>query len=232
MTVAVPQLIVKPFAVDADPAYRNDIPTDQPLTPAGAASLSLGFPPQTFQPISSGGVPPAGKDFNGILYMLSSYAVWLQAGGGFYYDTDFVAENGGYPADIILRSSVAGKFWYNTLADNANDPDLDDTGWIGYSVLGSPTGVQTAAPGAGSFSVALNPGVGFLDITPSAAADLLNVTGASDGQILTITNLSGSFALTVLDTNFRMSGDLGLIQNNSATFRYSSALALWVAFNG
>lgn len=228
------KLLVVPFAQDADVAYRNDIPVEQPVSPAGAASQEIGFPPQNFLALTSGGIPPAGKDFNGILNMLSSYAVWQQGGGGFYFDQDFSDYNSGYGIGARLNSAASPtKGWLNLVDGNTNDPDDDSTGWLGYSLAPAPTGVQVAAPGAGTFTVALDPGVGFVDITPSAAATLTNVTGAYDGQIVTFTNLSGSFALTIqANANFRMAGDLGLLQNNSATFRWSASLGLWVAFNG
>lgn len=174
-----------------------------------------------------------GQDMNGILRMLSAYCVHLQAGGAFFWDAAFVAENTGYAVGAVLKSaSTAGRYWYNTTANNANNPDSVSTGWFAYSAFGSPTGVQTAAP-SGSFTVALTAGTGFLDVTPSAGSTLTNVTGGSDGQLLTITNLSASFSLTVdAGANFRMASDLGLLEKNSASFRYSAALALWVPVNG
>jgi hypothetical protein len=233
MSVAAPQLIVKPFGAAAtNPDYITlPIPVAAPVTP-GQASFDEGFPPVTMTDPALGGVPPFGQDFNGLNYMITSYLAWLQGGGGFFYDAAFVAANTGYAIGAILKSaSTAGRFWYNTTADNANDPDVTPTGWVPYSVFASPTGAQAAAPGAGTFTVALTAGAGFLEVTPTGNATLTNITGAFVGQILTITNLSGAFSLTIqAGANFRMNGDLGLIQNNSASFRWNGTT--WVPLNG
>jgi hypothetical protein len=240
MSVATPETIVRPFGNPAlgptDPGGMVlPIPVPSQIgIENGAASFTDGFVPLNMTDPALGGILPAGQDFNGLLYMITSYCAWLQGGGGFTYNADFVTQNTGYGVGAILRSAAdPSKFFMNTVANNANDPDVDQTGWIGYSPIASPTGVQTAAPGAGTFTVALNPGVGFLDITPSAAATLTNITGATDGQILTVTNLSGAFGLTVqANANIRMAGDLGLLENNTTTLRYSAALGLWTNLNG
>jgi hypothetical protein len=233
MSVAAPQLIVKPFAAAALPANITlPIPVVPTVTP-GQASFNEGFPPVTMiDPASLGGVPPFGQDFNGLYYMITSYLAWIQGGGGFFYSAAFVAANTGYfPGAVLKSATVAGRYWYNTLADNANDPDVTPTGWVPYTVFGSPTGSQAAAPAAGTFTVALTAGAGFLEVTPTGNATLTNVTGAFVGQILTITNLSGAFSLTIqAGANFRMNGDLGLLQNNSASFRWNGTI--WVPLNG
>lgn len=232
MSVAAPQTIVKPFAAAAVNPDNITLPIPVPasVTP-GVASFDTGFPAITMTDPALGGVPPFGQDFNGLFYMLSSYLAWIQGGGGFFYNAAFVAANTGYGVGAVLKSAtVAGKFWYNTTADNANDPDVTPTGWVPYSVFASPTGAQAVAP-SGSFTVALTAGAGFLEVTPAAAATLTNVTGAFVGQILTITNLSGAFSLTIqAGANFRMNGDLGLLQNNSASFRWNGTT--WVPLNG
>lgn len=233
MSVAAPQLIVKPFAAAAtNPDFITlPIPVAAPVTP-GQASFDEGFPPVTMTDPALGGVPPFGQDFNGLNYMITSYLAWLQGGGGFTYNATFVAANTGYAVGAVLKSATTeGRYWYNTVANNANDPDVTPTGWIGYSVFGSPVGEQASAPGAGTFTVALTDGAGFLEVTPSAAATLTNVTGGQNGQLLTISNLSGAFALTIqANANFRMAGDLSLLQNQSASFRRKGAI--WIPVNG
>ncbi len=234
MSATAPATLVKAFAADADPAFVTyPVPAPAQATP-GAASLSLGFPPITMaDPASAGGVPPFGQDMNGILRMVTAYCVWLQAGGGFMWDAAFVAANTGYAIGAMLRSaSVAGRFFYNTSANNANNPDVTPTGWIPCSIFGLPPGTQDVAPGAGSFTVALTSGAGFLEITPSAMATLTNVTGAVGDQILTISNLAGSVLTIEANAHFRMTGDLGLLQNQSATFRWNSSLSTWIPTNG
>lgn len=236
MSAPTPSVMVKPFAVDAGVdfiTYPIPAPTQIPITP-GAASLTTGFPPLNMQdPESQGGVPMFGQDMNGILRMLSAYCVWLQAGGAFFWDAAFVTENTGYAVGAVLKSaSTAGRYWYNTSANNANNPDSVSTGWVSFSVFGSPTGSQSATPG-GSFTVALTAGAGFLEVTPSGDSTLTDVTGALDGQMLTISNLSGVFSLTVAsNTHFRMTADLTLLENQSASFRWNASLTKWIPVNG
>jgi hypothetical protein len=108
---------------------RNDIPeaSQATITP-GAASLNDGFPPVTMQARASGGVPPAGKDFNGILFLLSTAVRWMQAGGGFGYDAIFAkdANVGGYPQGAVLLRADGQGFWFNAADNNATNPDATD----------------------------------------------------------------------------------------------------------
>lgn len=118
-----PALVTLPFATNG---LRNVIPEkSQTSIKAGAASLTDGFPPLTMQPKTQGGVPPDGKDFNGILFLVSAVARWLQAGGSFIDDPAFAsnANLGGYPKGAtVLRADMLG-FWFNTADNNTTNPD-------------------------------------------------------------------------------------------------------------
>ena len=50
-------------------------------TETGKASWDQGFPVETSMPLSQGGVPPKYGDFNGILNILSQFALYAQSGG-------------------------------------------------------------------------------------------------------------------------------------------------------
>lgn len=108
----------------ANSGTKNAIPTASQIgiTP-GAASLTDGFPPLTFTPLSAGGVPPAGADFNGILNMLSAAAQWAGAGGQYQFDSTFSSTIGGYPKGAVLLSSDGQKIWQSTVDNNETDPD-------------------------------------------------------------------------------------------------------------
>ena len=67
------------------------------------ASWHDGFPPVTAEPISSGGVPPAYGDFQGVFYELSSVIIWANCGGQFKYDGAF-ASDVGYPQNAVIAS--------------------------------------------------------------------------------------------------------------------------------
>ena len=124
-----PMKIYVPFAVSGT---KNTIPIDSQvgITP-GAASFDTGFPPLTFTPVSAGGVPPAGADFNGILNAITAIQQF-QSGGGIYpYDATWSSDNGGYPIGAILVRADGTGFWLSTEDNNATDPETDTSGaWI------------------------------------------------------------------------------------------------------
>lgn len=238
MPVAVPPVIAEPFAVNGD---RNTIPVPSQIgvTP-GAASFNDGFPPLTMTSPSSGGIPPAGKDMNGILYMLSAHVAWLQGGGCYHYSADFVSVAAGYRIGAILQSAVTPTtFFLNTVNNNTNDPDSVITGWLAYSPVSGAINLQATTLAAGTVSdLPLSLGVGFLDLNPSAGAtDLTGIaaTNVANGQSLVITNVNASNAVTLkafdvgsaLANRFRAPADFTLLQYNSVTFRYSSAVGMW-----
>lgn len=77
-----PTLMSVPFASGG---AKNTIP--QNTTTLGKASLVNGFPTETSMPIDDGGIPPQRADFNGMLYWLSTFAMYQQSGGVFTYDS-------------------------------------------------------------------------------------------------------------------------------------------------
>lgn len=72
-----PSLI--PSAWAASNTAVNPIPATTSQT--GKASWEQGFPIETSKPLTQGGVPPQYGDFNGILKVLSEFALYAQAGG-------------------------------------------------------------------------------------------------------------------------------------------------------
>lgn len=113
-----------PFASGATDTYIRTIPqaSQVGITP-GAASLSDGFPPLTFQPVASGGVPPFGQDFNGILNWITKYSQWAGTGGLPVYDGSFSTNIGGYPQGAVLASTSPGVLWLNLVDNNTTNPD-------------------------------------------------------------------------------------------------------------
>jgi hypothetical protein len=128
-----PALVTLPFATNG---IKNPIPeASQAGIVPGAASLNDGFPPNTMQPKTQGGIPPDGRDFNGILFLISAVARWTQAGGAFVYDPAFASNPnlGGYPKGaVLLRADLSG-CWFNTVDNNTTNPDAADgsaRGWV------------------------------------------------------------------------------------------------------
>lgn len=106
-----------------------------------AASLTLGFPTATLTPISGGGAPPDGRDFNGIFLQITQWSQWQAAGGPVGYDATFSAAIGGYPAGAVLAASgIVGGFWISLVDSNTSNPDASGANWLFYSTLGFQAG--------------------------------------------------------------------------------------------
>lgn len=190
------QEILQPFAADAAvPANRRDIPNDNPGTP-GTASMELGFPPDTMIPKTSGGTPPFGQDVNGVLYLLSSHVMAVQAGRPYLFSADLAAAIGGYPKGITLGMADQTGIWINQADGNSTDPD--DSSAANWEPL-FKYGPTTLAGLAG----------GVYTLSPiEAAAGLLILSGVlgSNQQIvvpkryrewLVVNATSGAFTVTV-----------------------------------
>src|SRR6202007_2755268 len=116
--VTTPPLIPEPFAQSGDRAAIPDTTVS-----AGRASYSGGFPPITMQSIIAGGIPPDGRDMNGILYALSAHAWYLQGGQPFKYDAGVAAAIGGYGIGAVGESTDGSVLWLDLIASHGNDPD-------------------------------------------------------------------------------------------------------------
>lgn len=140
----IPSRFPIPFANGAGPGFIRDIPTAASMTP-GAASLTAGFPEVCFQPIGAGGIPPAGEDFNGLLFRVSGWARWQAAGGPVTFNAGFAAAIGGYPLGAFLQSAVTpGLFFVSTAENNVTNPDAGGAGWASLIPLKAST-VEVAA---------------------------------------------------------------------------------------
>lgn len=128
-----PPTLEMPFAEQGD---KNTIPVQ--ATGTNGASLTEGFPEITMKPRDQGGLPPSGRDMNGLGYLLSSLYFHLQNGGQFTFNSDVSTAIGGYPLGAILsytdtntglvylvRSLVAN----NTYDFNDNPSYIDDVHW-------------------------------------------------------------------------------------------------------
>jgi len=130
-----PAKILLPFAASG---LKNTIPVASQIgaTP-GAASFTDGFPPLTMTPLASGGIPPSGGDFNGILNAITAIQQWQSAGGFFPYDVSFASQIGGYPMGAQLVKADGTGFWINQIDGNSSNPDTGGPGWIDNNM--SPT---------------------------------------------------------------------------------------------
>lgn len=234
--VVVPtNIIVKPFGAEADPEYIElPIPIeDQTPTDPGAASFDTGFGPINMTDTAAGGIPPRGKDFNGILNMITAYCALLQAGQRAVWDVDAVVAFTGYAVGAEVASvATPGRVWVNLLDGNTNDPDADDTGWrsldpLTASVAMSGAQNNVALPGASDYALDID--------TTAGSCDISGFIAQRNGQILYISN-TGANLLQILassglsnpDNRIRAATDLALVQNQTLTLQWFSGLDRWL----
>ncbi len=177
----IPAKVPLPFA---NSGTKNNIPTlSQIGIVAGAASLTDGFPPLTFTPLASGGVPPAGADFNGIFNLITAVQQWQSAGGQFKYDSAFSTAVGGYPAGAILTSTSNTVSWLNLVDNNTTNPDAIDGSAANWSPVDAYGATSIALTNA---NVTLTP-VQF-------SKQIIVLTGALTGNVqLTHPKLMGDW---------------------------------------
>jgi len=124
----IPAWFAKRFAADASGTFVRTIPTT--TADPNAASLSLGFPPNTFAAIGAGGSPQDGRDVNGILNQLSAWSQWSGVGGPAPWSSTISAAAGGYPLGaIVLSGTVTGRLYQSQVNNNVTNPDTGGAGW-------------------------------------------------------------------------------------------------------
>lgn len=127
-----PSRITKAFGVNG---LKNTIPVDSSTSTDnnGVATFDKGFPPVTMQPLSAGGIPPSGKDMNGVLYSTTIQQQWQNAGMTYPFSQDFSDAVSGYPKGSIVPSSVYTGQWLNLNEANGTSPESPtgaNTGWV------------------------------------------------------------------------------------------------------
>ena len=103
----------------ANAGAKNTIPTAP--TGTGKASFSDGFPPVTMRALTAGGIPPEGKDFNGILWDITTHTIWVNAGGQYLFDAALSTAMGGYPKGMVLQSNDNLSSYVSAIDNNTTD---------------------------------------------------------------------------------------------------------------
>jgi len=93
-------------------------------------SWDIGWPVITETAKAVGGIPPARKDFNGVLNFVSSALQYLQAGGSYKRDATFSAAIGGYPIGAVVLPATGQGKWISTVDNNTTNPDAGGAGWV------------------------------------------------------------------------------------------------------
>lgn len=189
-----PEFIPEAFAIDAAPGYRNTIPVTTIDTQL--ASFDLGFPPLTMLPVVAGGKPMLGPDMNGILYMLSSHAVYAQTGQPYKYSADVVVAIVGYAVGTLLGSTDGLTLWINRVDANITDPDdVAAAGWVSLFSYGSAA-ITGLVGGSRTLTVAES-AKRFIVLTGALVANQQIVLPAILQSWLIINVTTGSFTTTV-----------------------------------
>lgn len=206
MSLNAPTQITVPFAQSGS---RNAIPnTTGDGDAANKASFNLGFPEITMTPKSAGGIPPAGRDMNGILYILSAAIQYIQAGMFFPFNADFATAIAGYNKGALVQHADQSGMWVSDEDGNTSNPETDGA----WHPLGSGKLSITVA----GTNITLNPGQAAHPIIEISGTLTNNVTITVPAflQIWTVlNNTSGNYTLTlkpadgagvVLDSNIAM----------------------------
>jgi len=156
-----PTLMPQAFGSGSGP-HKGAMNTIPVASASPLFSLADGIPIVNMKPLTSGGIPPQGADFNGILNWLSQFTAYSSAGGVIGYNSAYATAIGGYPVNAVLQLTNGGLV-ICTSAGNTNNPNTNMAGWAAYdgptvaaaqaAQLASTTGaslVGTAAPYTGS----------------------------------------------------------------------------------
>lgn len=120
------RLISTPFAQEGEKTEIQNVTGEF----NNSATYRLGFPPLTMQSIRSGGKPPKGTDFNGVLFDITENISFLCKGGRYQYNAGLSTLIDGYPkgSNLLLDDNVTEVV--STVAGNKNNPNINMTGWI------------------------------------------------------------------------------------------------------
>lgn len=128
MSLSAPSKILIPFAMNGN---RNVINATLATGDANnKATYNAGFPQVTMTPKASGGLPPFGRDMNGILFDITSILQFMQAGGVYPYDATFARAIDGYAKGAILQQADLSGLWVSTADNNVSNPETTGANWM------------------------------------------------------------------------------------------------------
>lgn len=220
-----PVLIPQAFAANGS---KNNIQnTRQPGQDPEDATWSDGFPNVTMQPIESGGLPPKGMDFNGILNALSATIVHMQKGNLFYFDKAYCDAFGGYQKGAILLADDGTKVFISVADKNTNNPNQNPQYW---EVI---AGIGLNAVSASKLFEGRNIGGVFFDGTQDIDLPGVNTRGNQDttGNAATATRLQNAVCINGIP--FDGSKDINATPAGAVQFfAMDTAPVGWLKVNG
>lgn len=199
------------WASSAPGADVHQVPTQSQIgITNGAASFTDGFPPLNFLPVASGGVPPFGNDFNGILQQMTGWDQWQQLGGPVPFDGTFASAiaglgTPGYPRGASIAATLAtgnvvpGAKWISLSDGNTTNPDLNGSlGGSGWSLDFALNGTVVVNV-SGNTDVTLTPAqYGYKNIwcNGTLTGNINLIFPANGGPWTVYNNSSGAFTIT------------------------------------
>ncbi len=183
----------------ANSGAKNTIPT--PATGTGKASFTDGFPAVTMLPLTSGGIPPEGKDFNGILYDVTTHTVWVNAGGQYQFDAALSTAIGGYPVGMVLQNNAGTASYISAVASNTTDfnttPSSIGTLWLPYAGR-SFSNINIATTGGTTVLTAIQAASKIITVTGVLVSNATITFPAALGEWVIINNTTGAFSVTAI----------------------------------
>jgi hypothetical protein len=206
LLASIPQKFPIPFASGAESGFITQ-PIPQAAQPNGRASLVTGFSELNFDPILSGGIPPWGADFNGLLYQITQWLQWAAAGGfPVGYDATFAASIGGYPKYALLQKATGDKFWLSQIDNNLVNPDAGvSASWHPFPdiIVQAQRGNWENDVGAiNAYSVTLSPlPASLASIKGSPIRFFANNPNSIINPVINIVNTAGDLPVTIINSN-------------------------------
>lgn len=149
-----PDLLTIPFGKDAASGAIDPIPdTPGAGDPPQKATWSTGFPIVTMTPLSVGGIPPRGQDFNGILKAISEHTVYLCGGGAYKWNSEIVSVGGGYAKGAVVQSDDGLSSYVSAIDGNTvnfnTSPGSIGTQWLAWAGSAKANASITISAGTG-----------------------------------------------------------------------------------
>jgi hypothetical protein len=236
MGVPAPTKMVEAFAINAPvgntPGGKTvpfPVASQIPLGQPGRASLNDGYTTANMTPLASGGSPMSGPDTNGILYLLSTTIVAVDAGQIYnVFDGTYATAIGGYAKGAVVQDTTnLLQRWTSAIAANTTDPAVTPANWVSSTALYAPSSLSAGTYANNTLS---GPSDFIMDITATGAVILNGFVGQRDGQKIVISNLgTGTIQVGLLvgaaGNQVRGSGgSLTLLQNDSVTLQFVQAI--------